>query len=89
MGGERMKRLVGRVGELNGFPGAEREVVVFAGESDVTLFMRETYWDTEGAYLGGQTLEVRLSPEQAKALSVWLQNAAVEATKLEETHATA
>jgi hypothetical protein len=29
-------------------------------------------------------MEMRLSPEQAKALSVWLQNAAVEATRLEE-----
>jgi len=81
-----MKRLVGRVAELNGHPGAEHEIVVFSGE-DVVLFIRESYWDGEGAYLGGQTMEVRLSPEQAKALSVWLQNAAIEATKLEETHA--
>jgi len=84
-----VRRFIGRVAECNGLPGAEREVVVFAGESDVTLFMRETYWDTEGAYLGGQTMEIHLSPEQAKALSVWLQNAAVEATKLEETHVSA
>jgi hypothetical protein len=89
MGGERMRRLIGRVGELNELPGAEREVAVFAGENDVTLFVRESYWGGEGAYLGSETLEIRLSPEQAKALSVWLQNAAVEVTRLEETHATA
>jgi len=83
-----MKKLVGRVAECNGHPGAEHEIVVFSGE-DVVLFIRESYWDGEGAYLGGQTMEVRLSAEQAKALSVWLQNAAVEATKLEETHVSA
>lgn len=83
-----MKRLVGRVAELSGHPGAEHEIVVFSGE-DVFLFVRESYWDGQGAYLGGQTIEMRLSPEQAKALSVWLQNAAVEATKLKETHVSA
>lgn len=80
-----MRRFIGRVAECNGLPGAEREVVVFAGDV-VSLFIRETYWDAEGAYLGGQTMEIRLSPEQAKALSVWLQNAAVGATRLEETN---
>jgi hypothetical protein len=83
-----MKRLVGRVAECNRHPGAEHEIVVFSGEN-VVLFIRESCWDGEGAYLGGQTMEVRLSPEQAKALSVWLQNAAVEVTKLEETNVSA
>jgi hypothetical protein len=89
MGGESVRRFIGRVAECNGLPGAEREVAVFAGENDISLFVRESYWSTEGTYLGGQTMEVRLSPEQAKALSVWLQNAAVEAIKLEETHVSA
>jgi hypothetical protein len=88
MGGERMRRFIGRVAECNGFPGAEREVAVFVGDM-VSLFIRESYWNSEGAYLGGQTMEIRLSPEQAKALSVWLQNAAIEATRLEETHVSA